>query len=128
MQGDATWHAEKVTEKAQISQNWLSLAWALRGCSPLSKLLAGVQGRLSLLSCARSLSTSPESSGRGRANFLQRLSSTLRDRSSRGFKKEESSSSAQDRARYELPSSPFRHPTCSLRGRHQSLPERAVQS
>ena len=46
----------------------------------------------------RSLSSSPGGSGRGRSNFLQRLSSTLRDRSSRGFKKEEYSSSAEDRA------------------------------
>lgn len=48
-------------------------------------------------SYARSLSSSPESSGRGRSNFLQRLSSTLRDRSNRGYKKDDSSSSAQAR-------------------------------
>ena len=45
-----------------------------------------------------SLSSSPGGSGRGRTNFLQRLSSTLRDRSSRGFKKEENNSSAQTRS------------------------------
>ena len=53
-----------------------------------------------LRSYACSLSSSPESSGRGRSNFLQRLSSTLRDRSNRGYKKDENSSSAQ--ARYIL--------------------------
>ncbi len=47
--------------------------------------------------CVRSLSSSPESSGRGRSNFLQRLSSTLRDRSNRGYRKDENNSSAQAR-------------------------------
>ena len=48
----------------------------------------------------RSVSSSAgdSGSGRGRANFLQRISSTLRDRSSRGYRKDEQSSGAQDQA------------------------------
>ena len=47
-----------------------------------------------MLASICSLSSSPGESGRERSNFLTRLSSTLRDRSNRGYKKEEYSSSS----------------------------------
>ena len=44
--------------------------------------------------CSLSRSSPAESSGRGRTNFLQRLSSSLRDRSNRGYRNEELSGSS----------------------------------
>ena len=44
--------------------------------------------------CSLSRSSPGESSGRGRSNFLQRLSSSLRDRSNRGYRNEELSGSS----------------------------------
>ena len=44
--------------------------------------------------CSLSRSSPGESSGRGRTNFLQRLSSSLRDRSNRGYRNEELSGSS----------------------------------
>ncbi|CAL5227092.1 g9998 [Coccomyxa viridis] len=61
-----------------------------------------------------SLSSSPESSGRGRSNFLQRLSSTLRDRSNRGYKKDENSSSAQAREDSQAPPRGDMQPRASM--------------
>ena len=47
-----------------------------------------------MFTCSLSRSSPGESSGRGRTNFLQRLSSSLRDRSNRGYRNEDLSGSS----------------------------------